>query len=170
MQRLILMRHAKTEPWAEGMDDFGRALLPRGHEDAGLMAKALAEAGWIPEQILISPSRRTRETAAHVCAVFTGERVRAVEALYLAGIADIEAALGAATAECVMIIGHNPGLHDYALLLTEKGGADYLPDRARLIEKFPTSCAAVFERAQAEEGGALKLAGVLRAAELRAPD
>ena len=28
MQRLILMRHAKTEPWSEGIDDHARALLP----------------------------------------------------------------------------------------------------------------------------------------------
>ena len=45
MKRLILMRHAKTEPWGEGVDDFSRALTPRGKEDAQRMAEELVALG-----------------------------------------------------------------------------------------------------------------------------
>ncbi len=169
MQRLILMRHAKTEPWTEGIEDFGRALLPRGHDDAKLMADTLVAANWTPGQILISPARRTRETAAHVCAAFANERVRPVEALYLAGLSDIDAALATTDAETVMIIGHNPGIHDYALLLTDRGGAASDADRRLLFEKFPTSCAALFARPEDDAEAPLRLMDVLRVSELRPP-
>ena len=49
MKRLILMRHAKTEPWSEGIDDFGRALTPLGHSDARRMAEELVALSWSPE-------------------------------------------------------------------------------------------------------------------------
>ena len=49
MQRLILMRHAKTEPWSEGIDDHARALLPVGHDAAIAMANALDAEGWAPD-------------------------------------------------------------------------------------------------------------------------
>ena len=167
MQRLILMRHSKTEPWTERTDDFGRALLARGHEDARQMAAALAREGWLPDLILISPSRRTRETAAHVCAVFDHERVRAIEGLYLAGLPEIEAALAKADGQTVMMIGHNPGLHDYALTLAERGGTSDDAGRLRLYEKFPTSCVALFERPGADSLTPFRLVAVMRVADLR---
>ena len=70
MQRLILMRHAKTEPWTEGIDDHARALTPVGHEAAAAMASALKAEGWVPEKAIISTARRTRETWVHLSDVF----------------------------------------------------------------------------------------------------
>ena len=39
-----------------------------------------------------------------------------------------------------MLVGHNPGLEELALLLVGSGAAD---DRARMAEKFPTAAVAV---------------------------
>ncbi len=146
MKRLILMRHAKTEPWGEGIDDFGRALTPQGHADARRMAEALVQTGWIPERILVSSARRARETCAEVAAVIPGERVRPMEALYLTGIRGLRDAIAdhdkAAT---LMVIGHNPGMHDFALSLLHAAGARDPRAGDRLLEKFPTSCLALFE-------------------------
>jgi phosphohistidine phosphatase len=171
MQRLILMRHAKTEPWTEGMDDFARMLTPRGHEDAARMVAALAGMGWSADRILISPSRRTRETASIVAATFQRETVRPVEALYLATPPIIEEAIQrAADVRTLMIIGHNPGLHEFAVALSERGPSGDAEARMRLIEKLPTSGVALFEAADDAPGfhpSELKLVETLRASEMR---
>jgi len=49
----------------------------------------------------------------------------------------------AASAEAVMVIGHNPGLHELAVNLLIEGGAAP-SDIERMSAKFPTSAAAAF--------------------------
>lgn len=173
MKRLILMRHAKTEPWSEGIDDFGRALTPQGHADATRMAEELVALGWSPERILVSSARRARETCSEAAKVFTGEKVRPMESLYLTGVRGLKEAVsqndGAAT---LMVIGHNPGLHDFALTILRDGGSDDHQASLRLNDKFPTCCAALFERL--EDGpfvpAQFRLARVLRAKDFRDGD
>lgn len=170
MKRLILMRHAKTEPWTEGIDDFGRALTQQGHEDARRMAEELVAQGWSPELILVSSARRARETCAEVAAVVTGEKVRPMESLYLTGVRGLaEAVRQNDGPETLMVIGHNPGLHDFALSILKEGGSADGKAPGRLHEKFPTSCTALFE---AGANGPfvpsqLKLTRVLRAKDFR---
>jgi phosphohistidine phosphatase len=173
MKRLILMRHAKTEPWSEGIDDFGRALTPLGHSDARRMAEELVALSWSPERILVSSARRARETCAEVAAVMTGEKVRPMESLYLTGVRGLtEAVTQNDAAGTLMVIGHNPGLHDFALAILREGGAGDHQASLRLHEKFPTSCAALFE---ADEAGPFvpahfRLVHVLRAKDFRDGD
>lgn len=170
MKRLVLMRHAKTEPWSEGIDDFGRALTPLGHADAKRTAEELVALGWSPERILVSSARRARETCAEAATVFTGEKVRPMESLYLTGQRGLSEAVsqndGAST---LMVIGHNPGLHDFALSILRDGGSSDHQASLRLNEKFPTSCVALFE---ADQDGPFvpahfRLVQVLRAKDLR---
>jgi len=170
MKRLILMRHAKTEPYGEGIDDFGRALTEQGHSDARRIAEELVAMGWSAERILVSTARRARETCSEVARVFEGEKVRPMESLYLCGVRGLADAVkqndGAGT---LMVIGHNPGIHDFALDILRDGGSLDHYASLRLSEKFPTSCAALFER---EEDGSFvpvlyRLAGVLRAKDYR---
>ncbi len=170
MKRLILMRHAKTEPWTEGIDDFARALTLQGHRDAQMMAEQLVARGWSPQLILVSSARRARETCAEVAAVFEGERVRPMEGLYLAGVRGILDAIVQNDRDgTLMVIGHNPGLHDCALSLLREAGATDHPAAMRLAEKFPTSCAALFEAEGEREfyPAAFPLAGILRAKDFR---
>lgn len=170
MKRLILMRHAKTEPWSEGIDDFARALVPRGYSDAQIVAEELVSRNWSPNLILVSSARRARETCSEVAKIFEDERVRPMEALYLSGVRGLREAVSAAeSAETLMLIGHNPGMHDFACDISREGGTESHPAMLRLHEKFPTSCAALFET---EEAGAFvaahfKLIDVIRARDLR---
>ena len=60
MKRLILMRHAKTEPWDELIDDHGRALTDVGHQAADVICAALQTSGWAPDKAVVSSARRTR--------------------------------------------------------------------------------------------------------------
>ena len=152
MQRLILMRHAKTEPWSEGIDDHARALTPVGHEAAIAMGKALKSEGWTPERAIISTARRTRETWAHLSDIFGTTNMMLEEDLYLAGergIADIIA--DQASAKSLIIIGHNPGLHDLSLSILRAAGSRDHQAAIRIAAKLPTGAAVLFE---ADEDGA----------------
>lgn len=170
MKRLILMRHAKTEPWNEGIDDFSRALTAQGHLDATRIAEEIVSMGWSPERILVSSARRARETCSEVARVFTGEKVRPMEALYLTGVRGLTEAVSQNDgAKVLMLIGHNPGLHDFALSILREGGSLDHASSLRLHEKFPTSCVAMFE---AETEGSFvpanfRLAHILRAKDFR---
>ena len=146
MKRLILMRHAKTEPWNEGIDDHARALTPVGHEAATAMALALKGEGWSPEKAIVSTARRTRETWSHLSDVFSSCDMVLEDELYLAGergISDIISAHDGA--ETLMILGHNPGLHDLSLhILREAGSSDHQAS-IRIAAKMPTGAAVLFE-------------------------
>ncbi|MEQ1658387.1 MAG: histidine phosphatase family protein, partial [Hylemonella sp.] len=60
---LLLWRHAEAHEAQPGGDDLVRALTPRGEKQAARMA------GWLDRQlpegarILVSPARRTEQTA-----------------------------------------------------------------------------------------------------------
>lgn len=63
MKRLILVRHAKTESYSFEKSDFERRLLPRGKEDAALIANHLINEELIPEVFISSPAKRALQTA-----------------------------------------------------------------------------------------------------------
>lgn len=150
MKRLILMRHAKTEPWTEGIDDHGRALTPNGHEAATAVALGLKARGWIPTRAIISSARRTRETWQHLSAVFDACEMHVEEGLYLAGERGIsEFVSEAADTDTLLIVGHNPGMHDLSMrLVREAGSANHRAAR-RVASKFATGSAAMFETDEA---------------------
>ena len=151
MKRLILMRHAKTEPWDESVDDHGRALTSVGHNAADAVAVALKTSGWVPDKALISTARRARETWGHLAQLFPDTGCQFDEGLYLASariISDtIQRHHGAST---LIIVGHNPGIHELSLALIRDAGAKDESIASRLAAKMPTGGTAMFEAG--EEG------------------
>src|SRR5579871_1436165 len=93
MRRLILFRHAKAEPRANGGDDFDRPLAERGREDAALVGEALAGAGLVPDMALVSPARRAAETWIYAGDAFPRIRAELDRSLYNAAPEDIRAAI-----------------------------------------------------------------------------
>jgi phosphohistidine phosphatase len=145
MQRLILMRHGKAERAALGDDDAQRHLTQRGVADARLMGKVLADEGLAPDLALVSASARTQETWAAAAELFPGARVQVRQGLYLASAAHLHQAAEQTGApdETLMIVGHNPGLHELAIRLLREGGAP--PSiMAKLGGGFPTATAIAF--------------------------
>jgi phosphohistidine phosphatase len=147
MHRLILLRHAKTEATAESGGDIERGLTERGRRDAALVGRALAGAGLAPDRVLVSTARRAQETWRAMAEAFPGASIDDLHGLYLAGPDTIARIVEDSRAEhadaTVMVVGHNPGLHEHALaLLGGQGG----PAEARqaLAGGFPTAAAAVF--------------------------
>lgn len=60
--RLLLVRHAKAVPKEESVEDIERALSESGRADAARTGRWLAESGFTPALVLVSPARRTRQT------------------------------------------------------------------------------------------------------------
>jgi len=146
MRRLILFRHAKAEPRAPGEDDFDRPLAPRGREDAALIGQALAAQNLVPDYALISPARRTAET--WICCRDNFPRIRAElnRELYNASPEDIREAIEAVADRCdtLIVIGHNPGLHELAVELLAEASASHA-EIEKVAARFPTATAAIYE-------------------------
>jgi phosphohistidine phosphatase len=143
MHRLHLLRHAKSS-WTEGVEDRDRKLNRRGREEAERVGADLPGAIGTLDLVLCSTARRTRETASLALAGFAlPPRLVFEEGLYLvgtAGLLDRLSRLGEAEGS-VLVIGHNPGLHELALALATPDSPGYT-DLAG--GKFPPAVRASF--------------------------
>ena len=143
MSRLYLLRHAKSS-WDEpGLDDHDRPLAPRGRRAAKLVAGHLAAQGVEPALVLCSSSRRTLDTLDRIRPALGAEAEVLVEDdLYAASAGRLLARLRLVPDEIpsVLLIGHNPGLQDLAVILAGHGHG-----LERLGTKFPTAALATLE-------------------------
>jgi phosphohistidine phosphatase len=144
MRRLLLLRHAKADRPPK-TDDADRPLNERGTAAARLMGGYLARHDLVPDRVLCSPSQRTRETLAEMTAQWPGA-VKTIydERLYMAAPKTILAVIAdeGGSAKTVLVVGHNPGLHEAADLLIAAGDVVL---RERLREKFPTCALAAID-------------------------
>ncbi len=116
--KLILIRHAKSSWTSFGQDDHARPLNERGHQQAPLIGAWLQARGHIPDLILSSDAQRTRDTCEHVMAgLDSPPEVRFDSELYLASAPVMLTALHKAQGQTVAMIGHNPGIGDFADIL-----------------------------------------------------
>lgn len=134
---LYILRHAKAVPEdAEG--DAERPLAKRGRKAAGAIGEYLAGLVPPPRLVLCSTALRTRETLEQVLpALRPAPKVAYEDRLYLASAGRLLERLRELpdATDSVLLIGHNPGLHQLALTLAD--------DRAGLAEGFPTAALAV---------------------------
>jgi phosphohistidine phosphatase len=143
---LYLLRHAKSS-WSDPtLPDRERPLAPRGRRDAKRIADHLVRLGVVPELVLCSSARRTRETLELLEPALDAATVSLEAEFYGAWAGTLLERLHAVpeTVASVMLIGHNPGLEDLALDLASAGA-----ELARLEEKFPTAALATLTIATA---------------------
>jgi len=137
MHTLHLLRHAKSDR-DEGVDDRERRLARRGRDEARRVGKSLVAAIGPLDLVLCSPSVRTRDTAALVLAGFAPPPpIRYDDELYLARSAMLLRVLRRLdeAVAAVLLIGHNPGLHELATALAAPDSPRYA---ALAGGKFPT--------------------------------
>lgn len=147
---LILLRHAKAE-WPD-VPDHERPLAERGRRDAPVVGGWLAAAGYVPDQVLCSSARRTRETWELVRerlgaepAVVVEDRVyQATPGSLLEVIREVEP-----SRRTVLVVGHAPAVPALAAALPAEAvpGADGPAAAAqeRMREKYPTASATIME-------------------------
>ncbi|MBA4786072.1 MAG: histidine phosphatase family protein [Alphaproteobacteria bacterium] len=143
-RRLLLLRHAKSA-WPEGVPDHERPLAERGEKAAPAMGNHMAREHLIPGLALVSDARRTQETWKLVKSRLPGAvEARVTPALYDASAAQMLEVLRKtdANTDTVLMIGHNPGLQELALMLVGEGHAQA---RDAMAEKYPTGALAVID-------------------------
>ena len=130
------MRHAKSSWTDPSLSDFERPLNERGRRAAPFMGEVLKREGLVPDHIICSPAKRTRETAELVQAAVALEfEVRHDARVYEATAGELIEVVSAIpdTSQRALLIGHNPSSEQFVQIIT---GA---------IEAMPTAALAVID-------------------------
>ena len=145
MKRLILMRHAKSSWDDVTLSDHDRPLNARGVGACATMADWLQENGFLPETVISSTATRCMETWERVgLAMKIDPPVTYVKRLYHAGSEQMLGVLHEARGDCVMMLGHNPGISSFAADLLGANRPDhprfaYMPTAAIVVIDIDTS-------------------------------
>lgn len=135
---LYILRHAKAQEAVAGQDDHVRQLNERGIRAAKDMGKYLFKQKIQPDKVLCSSAVRTTETLLKVEEAYLQPLpTEYTEKLYLAsGNAMLTLISGIPDNILkLMLVGHNPGMHQLVLKLARTGSEKLLD---KLAEKFPT--------------------------------
>jgi phosphohistidine phosphatase len=146
MRRLMLLRHAKTERAQPGERDRDRKLTKRGRSDAPLIGAYMVRHGLVPDLALVSSATRAQETWALIANCFaTAPAAINEERIYNADPQRLmELLTETEAAKSLIVVGHNPGLHDLAVQLIASGDVEA---RERIGEGLPTSGLVVIDLA-----------------------
>jgi phosphohistidine phosphatase len=142
MRQLALVRHAKSSWENPALDDFDRPLNKRGNRNAPFMGRKLKELGIHFDVIVSSPAVRALATARMIATEigYSEERIQTDERIYEASrhrlldvVNDIDEAHS-----CAALVGHNPGISDFAAVLARNGPGD-MPTCAVVLLEFEVS-------------------------------
>jgi len=149
MRRLMLLRHSKTENDAPSGRDQDRRLDNRGRSDAAEIGGWIGRHPPFPDVVLVSHAIRAHQTweiAREAMKELVPEpRVELMPDLYGADVSqllEIIREASAADPKALMLVGHNPGMHELAFALA--GSGDPAGCKA-LADNLPTSGLAIFD-------------------------
>ncbi len=139
MKRLILLRHAKTEPYEHDKNDLYRNLTIRGISDSHLICNALKSKGYHIDSIISSHANRAQQTAEIFAENFSiPDNAIDYNKIIYDGITTQEMlkmlVSSNSEAETILFVGHNPDISRFAYRLSSS-----------FKHYVPTCCAIVFE-------------------------
>jgi phosphohistidine phosphatase len=147
MRHVWVLRHAKAVAHSEGDDDRSRPITARGRRQGAALehhlAEVLASGAPTPGAVLCSSAVRARQTAEAVLPALAGDVELSFEGeLYGADPDDIVTRLRMVphSMHCVMVVGHNPTLHELVMALLDPDDHDGC---ARVEDGFPTAALAL---------------------------
>jgi phosphohistidine phosphatase len=144
MKSLHLLRHAKSS-WKDfGLNDHDRPLSKRGRQTAKMMAAYLRRAKITPDLVICSTAVRAQQTLEPIIeAAKKPPKIVLVREIHGGAQRALWEQLWnlPESAKSVLLIGHNPALHDLALELTLADLHKLLPSAG---EKFPTGAMVSF--------------------------
>lgn len=155
MKRLVLMRHGQAQSGG-GVPDRDRPLTQEGQREAQWAGAVLAAEGWLPDRVVASPAVRSRDTAKHARSAVEEIPVAGLETdLYAATAGDILEIIRRLPAHAgnVLVVGHNPGIHQLAVVMAGRGEKEML---GRLQRGYPPASLTVLEAAELQEWSALE--------------
>ncbi|WP_374762970.1 SixA phosphatase family protein [Yunchengibacter salinarum] len=138
MRHLYILRHAKSDWGDYTLSDQERPLNARGRSAAALLGRYFHSVGLAPDLVLVSPAVRAVQTVNRLVEAGGFSWPQHMESrLYLADTRTLLDLIGERTPDVdrLMLVGHNPGLHDLAVSLAGSGDAAL---RRSLAAKLPT--------------------------------
>ena len=156
---LYLVRHAKSDWEDPALADRDRPLAARGRKAAATLAGHIERSAISPALVLCSPARRTMDTLRLISGSFRDPvEILVEDELYGAPVGELLRRLRRVPAptQSVMLIGHNPAIHELAIALVSPGalrgasgvspgalkGASGAGSLKQLKVKFPTGAMA----------------------------
>ena len=144
MKSLHLLRHAKSSWKDPGLNDHDRPLNRRGRQTAKMMAAYLRWAKIAPDLVICSTAMRARQTLDPIVkAAKKPPKIVLVRGIHEGAQRTLWEQLWnlPESAKSVLLIGHNPALHNLALELAHADLNNLLPSAGA---KFPTGAMASF--------------------------
>lgn len=142
MPRLILFRHAKAERTQPGSTDHERVLTKSGEAQSAAMARRIAGHGPVDLVLCSSALRATGTWEAAASGIGGAPEVRFSRAIYEAASYLPILRQEGGDAGTVLLVGHNPTMHETALSLTVDLTS---AEGAILAVRFPKGAAAVLD-------------------------
>jgi len=153
MKTLTLLRHAKSSWKDTSLADRDRPLNKRGERDAPKMGRRIDAAGVRPSLIVSSPAVRAWRTAAIIAKAlnYPSEFLQREPQLYLASLDDLLDVVMQQDEgfNNLMIVGHNPGLTDFANFL-QPGLTGNLPTAGVVTVEIEQDTWNLYERPKTE--------------------
>jgi phosphohistidine phosphatase len=126
--QLYLLRHAEAEPWSPLGNDFSRSLSSNGNRHAQLVSDWALDTLKLPDTVLCSPAKRTRQTLAPFLSHWPKllGSTDYVESMYGASLNMLLTLAEDAFSysERLLMVGHNPGVEVMLTKLLQEDQAD----------------------------------------------
>ncbi len=157
---LYILRHAKAETGLPYQDDHSRKLVERGVEAARIVGAYMFRKGIKPDKVFCSDAARTRETWAQIEGVYHSPNVEYTRKLYMASANEMLQTLTMLpeAVKSVLLIAHNPGVHQICLKLAHDGDSNALDV---MFLKFPTCSLAIIDLGDVKWGDVVNANGHL---------
>jgi phosphohistidine phosphatase len=128
---LVLIRHAKSS-WADPLQsDFDRRLNDRGEQEAPDMGEKLKAMDIIPDLIIASSAKRTRQTAKRIAKKvgYDVDKIKLEDKLYHCLPSVFEEVINGVgdKVKTVYIVGHNPGITAFVNRISPLFTIDNMP-------------------------------------------
>jgi phosphohistidine phosphatase len=145
VKTVYLLRHAKSSWDQPYLDDYQRPLAPRGLNAAPRLGRYMSKEKLIPERVLCSGARRAQETWDLVSdALEVTVPVNVLPEIYHGSTGTLKGLIHGLpdSEDSVLLVGHNPTFHDFALSLAGSGEEEAIQ---RLRFKYPTGSLAILD-------------------------
>ena len=143
--RLVVIRHANAD-YPPGLADRHRPITDRGRRDAlsaGVWLRDHAEELILGTcEAIVSDAVRTQQTWELVSRHLNGVETVIEPRIYNADSSSVDDRLRESSAQTVIVVGHNPAMHDTVLNFA---GSDPLGLAGSIAWKFPTCAIAVLD-------------------------
>ena len=141
---LIVMRHSKSA-YPPGMADHDRPLNDRGSRDSKAASQWFAQQRIPVDEAWVSSAVRAQQTWFGISdgvreSAMPGFDQRTVPGLYEASVDQLLTLLSEATASCLLLVAHNPGLEQLIERVTGRDAHGWLEG---MPSSWPTRCRAL---------------------------